>query len=147
MRLRIEQARPTSLDMALQHAMELEAFNKAEKKHLEGEGYMRQTNQEIPRQKLEESDELKSLKETMKSMQKTLESLSSKGDLGNKTEKGNLSSTDRALIHNTSSFSRIEVGNVGTVNQSLILSAAVQNRIQKRQHLKGLANRQTKCQV
>ena len=86
MRLRIKQARPTSLNMAVRHAVELEAFNKAEEKHLEGEGYMSQTNQEIPRQKLEESDELKSLKETMKSMQKTLESLSSKGDLKNKTE-------------------------------------------------------------
>ena len=41
MRLRIKQARPTNLNMAVRHAVELEAFNKAEKKHLEGEGYMR----------------------------------------------------------------------------------------------------------
>ena len=41
MRLRIKQARPTSLNMAVRHAVELEAFNKAEKKHFEGHGFMR----------------------------------------------------------------------------------------------------------
>lgn len=48
MRLRIKQARPTSLNMAVRHAVELEAFNKAERKHLEGEGYMRSATLEEP---------------------------------------------------------------------------------------------------
>ena len=45
MRLRIKQARPTSLNMAVRHAVELEAFHKAEKKHLEGQGLLRTVNQ------------------------------------------------------------------------------------------------------
>ena len=40
MRLRIKQARPSSLNMAVRHVVELEAFNKAEKKHTEGHGFM-----------------------------------------------------------------------------------------------------------
>ena len=45
MRLRIKQARQTSLNMAVRHAVEL-AFNKAERNHIEGQGYMRTTNQQ-----------------------------------------------------------------------------------------------------
>ena len=36
MRLRIKEARPVSLNNAVRHAVELEAFNRAERKHLEG---------------------------------------------------------------------------------------------------------------
>lgn len=79
MRLRIKQARPTSLNMAVCHAVELEAFNKAERKHLEGQGYMRSANQEEQKQ-TEKHDELKTLKDTMLSMQKTLEALAPKCD-------------------------------------------------------------------
>ena len=46
MRIRIKQARPTSLNMAVRHAVELEAFNKAERKHLEGQEFVRATNQQ-----------------------------------------------------------------------------------------------------
>jgi hypothetical protein len=41
MRLRIKQARPTNINDTVRHAVELEAFNRAEKKTLEGQGYMR----------------------------------------------------------------------------------------------------------
>ena len=78
MRLRIKQARPTSLNMAVRHAVELEAFNKAERKHLEGEGYMRTTNSEGMKV-TEKPDELKELKESMGRMQKTLDILVRKG--------------------------------------------------------------------
>ncbi|VDI67236.1 Hypothetical predicted protein [Mytilus galloprovincialis] len=40
-RLRIKQARPTDLNDAIRHAVELEAFNKAESKRIEGQGYLR----------------------------------------------------------------------------------------------------------
>ncbi|CAG2193777.1 unnamed protein product [Mytilus edulis] len=41
MRLRIKQARPTDLNDAIRHAVELEAFNKAESKRIEGQGFLR----------------------------------------------------------------------------------------------------------
>ena len=78
MRLRIKQARPTSLNMAVRHAVELEAFNKAERKHLEGEGYMRTTNSEGMKV-TEKPHELKELKVSMGRMQKTLDILVRKG--------------------------------------------------------------------
>ncbi|MCG7879813.1 MAG: RNase H-like domain-containing protein, partial [Candidatus Thiodiazotropha endolucinida] len=82
MRLRIKQARPTSLNMAVRHAVELEAFNKAERKHAEGQGFMRSVNdQDAPSHtsKLPNS-ELKELKETMISIQKSLEILSQRNN-------------------------------------------------------------------
>ena len=63
--------------MAVRHAVELEAFNKAERKHLEGEGYMRSATLEEPNV-TEKRDELKDLKETIGRMQKTLEELARK---------------------------------------------------------------------
>ena len=45
MRLRIKQARPANLNDAVRHAVELEAFNRAERRHLEGQGYMRVTSE------------------------------------------------------------------------------------------------------
>ncbi|CAC5414320.1 unnamed protein product [Mytilus coruscus] len=44
MRLRIKQARPVDLNDAVRHAVELEAFNKAEITREEGKGYLRATN-------------------------------------------------------------------------------------------------------
>ena len=41
MRLRIKQARPKNLNDAVRHAVELEAFNRAERQHLEGQGFIR----------------------------------------------------------------------------------------------------------
>ena len=44
MRLRVKQARPSDLNDAVRHAVELEAYNRAEKKKTEGEGYLRAAN-------------------------------------------------------------------------------------------------------
>ena len=44
MRIRVKQARPVDLNDAIRHAVELEAYNRAEKKHLEGQGFMRATS-------------------------------------------------------------------------------------------------------
>ena len=75
MRLRIKQARLTSLNMAVRHAVELEAFNKAERKHLEGQGFMRATNQEVTKENNTTFYELKTLQDSMLQMQKTLEGM------------------------------------------------------------------------
>ena len=61
MRLRIKQARPVSLNDAIRHAVELEAFNRAERKHLEGQGYMRSASEKVPEQKTSIEDDLKAL--------------------------------------------------------------------------------------
>ena len=45
MRLRVKQARPLNLNDAVRHAVELEAFNKAERKRDDGRGYLRTTSQ------------------------------------------------------------------------------------------------------
>ena len=44
MRLRVKQARLSDLNDAVRHAVELEAYNRAEKKKTEGEGYLRTAN-------------------------------------------------------------------------------------------------------
>ena len=64
--------------MVVRHAVEFEAFNKAARIHLEGEGYMRLATLEDPNV-TEKRDELKDLKETIGRMQKTLEKLARKG--------------------------------------------------------------------
>ena len=83
MRLRIKQARPTSLNMAVRHAVELEAFNKAERKQMEGQGFMRATNQ-LEQKEPEKEDELKILKNSMFKMQKTLDNLAGRRDKDDK---------------------------------------------------------------
>jgi hypothetical protein len=45
MRLRVKQAGPLNLNDAVRHAVELEAFNKAERKRDDGRGYLRSTSQ------------------------------------------------------------------------------------------------------
>ena len=45
MQLRVKQARPLNLNDAVRHAVELEAFNKAERKRDDGRGYLRTTSQ------------------------------------------------------------------------------------------------------
>ncbi|XP_053373939.1 uncharacterized protein LOC128546704 [Mercenaria mercenaria] len=40
MRIRVKQARPINLNDAVRHAVELEAYNKAERKHLESQGFI-----------------------------------------------------------------------------------------------------------
>lgn len=47
MRIRVKQARPVDLNDAIRHAVELETFNRAEKKQLEGQGFMRATTGKV----------------------------------------------------------------------------------------------------
>ena len=67
MRLRIKQARPVNLNDAVRHAVELEAFNKAEIKKTEAQGFLRVAS--------ESPDNSKKLDETLKFMQNTLSDL------------------------------------------------------------------------
>ena len=91
MRLRIKQARPTSLNMAVRHAVELEAFNKAERKHIEGQGYNRTTNQQEQERQDQSVYELQSLKNAVFNMQKSLRSIIDERNSSNK-QHGNQSS-------------------------------------------------------
>ena len=85
MRLRIKQARPTSLNTAIRHAVELEAFNKAERKHLEGQGFMRAARQQAQIDP-DRQDELAVLKNTMYKMQTTLDSLTGHRNTNDKSQ-------------------------------------------------------------
>ncbi|XP_069109267.1 uncharacterized protein [Argopecten irradians] len=67
MRIRIKQARPKNLTEAIQLSVELEAYNRCEKKSTEGQSYLRNTTAEPS----EQSEMLKLLQD----MQKKLESL------------------------------------------------------------------------
>ena len=85
--------------MAVRHAVELEAFNKAERKHLEGQGYMRATNQQETNEQ-SKPDEYKTLQESVLKMQKTLERLSRQNNSydssdKNRTQAGNRESGQR----------------------------------------------------
>jgi oligoendopeptidase F len=70
MRLRIKQARPTNLDDAVRHAVELEAFNKAEEKRGDCHGYIRTT---VPTQGNSNMDN--AITELIKKMQSALTNL------------------------------------------------------------------------
>ena len=67
MRLRIKQARPSNLNDAIRHAVELEAYNRAEKRQQEAQGYIQSAT--------EPNDETKSLREDMTSLQKSMSDL------------------------------------------------------------------------
>ena len=54
-----------NLSDAVRHAMELDVFNRAERKHLEGQGYMRSASEKMPEQK-------NSLEEGLTILQKTI---------------------------------------------------------------------------
>ena len=73
MRLRIKQARPLNLNDAVRHAVDFEAFNRAERKHLEGQGYMRYTVEKIPEQRNDLEDGRKALQKTVSDLQKSFE--------------------------------------------------------------------------
>ncbi|XP_060605005.1 uncharacterized protein LOC132757672 [Ruditapes philippinarum] len=71
MRLRNKQARPTSLNEAVRHAVELEAFNRAERKSHENHGYMRKLNSgeyDSPKNQDDKLDSLTKLVEEIKNM-------------------------------------------------------------------------------
>ena len=69
--------------MVVCHAVELEAFNKAKRKHLEGQGFMRATNQEVTKEN-NTFDELKTLQDSMLQMQKTLEGMRRRDNANNR---------------------------------------------------------------
>ena len=73
MRLRIKQARPLNQNDAVRHAVNLEAFNRAEGKHVEGQGYMQSTVEKIPEQRNDLEEGLKALQKTVSDLQKLFE--------------------------------------------------------------------------
>ena len=81
MRLRIKQAGPANLNDAVRHAIELEAFNRAERQHLEGQGYMRVTSEKP-------SEENSDFQNKMESLQKTVTDLQNHSMHGRDTNQG-----------------------------------------------------------
>ena len=78
MRLRIKQARPTSLNEAVRHAVELEAFNRAEKSKLESQGILNAATTSSPTQEqkaTQGADELQQLKSAVERLGKELEKI------------------------------------------------------------------------
>ena len=76
MRLRIKQARPTSLNDAVRHTVELEAFNRAEKSKLESQGILNAATTSSPTQEQKAkqgADELQQLKSTVERLGKEFE--------------------------------------------------------------------------
>ena len=74
MRLRVKQSRPINLNDAIRHAVELEAFNKAELKREEGQGYLRATSDEGNRES-ELSSILKNMQTALTDLQKEVKTL------------------------------------------------------------------------
>ena len=74
MRIRIKQARPENLNDAVRHAVELEAFNRAERKHLEGQGYMRNTSEKVTEAQSNLEKDVKSLQKTVAELHRAFES-------------------------------------------------------------------------
>ena len=73
LRLRINQARPANLNDAVRHAVELEAFNRAERKYSEDQGYMRSTSEKMPEEKNSMEEDLKALQKTVSDLCKSFE--------------------------------------------------------------------------
>jgi len=86
LRIRVKQARPKNLNDAVRHAVELEAYNRAEKKHLDSEGYLRASSENMPDRRASSenmpdsraSTECSKLQEDMESLKKVVADLSSK---------------------------------------------------------------------
>ena len=76
-RLRVTQARPSDLNEAVRHAVELEAYNRAEMKKTEGEGYLRAANMPDSTEPKPDSqcDKFETLTNTLKLIQDELKSL------------------------------------------------------------------------
>ena len=75
MRLRIKQARPANLIDAVRHAVQLEAFHKAEKSRWENQGILSTTSTETTKEEVRSSplDELQKLKANMERLEKELQ--------------------------------------------------------------------------
>ena len=70
MRIRIKQARPTSLNDAVRHAVELEAFHKAERSRLSHQGIVSSVDQTNANSHTGPSSDLRQLQESLSSMNK-----------------------------------------------------------------------------
>jgi hypothetical protein len=123
MRLRIKQARPTSLNEAVRHAVELEAFNRAEQKSYETNGYMRTLNSDeydSPESEDDKLDSLIKLVEEMKNMlfmlrrQNNYQTFDKRNRNTSKQNQNNKTSS-RTLAYgsNTKSFKCYECGQKG----------------------------------
>jgi len=73
----VKQARPLSLNDAVRHAVELKAFNKAERKRDEGRGYLRSTSQTIETQECDSHTltQIKSMQTVLSELQQEVKSL------------------------------------------------------------------------
>ena len=77
--LRIKQARPANLNDAVRHAVELEAFHKAEKSRWENQGILSTTSATASKEaRCSHLDELQGLKATMDKLEKELHKSTSK---------------------------------------------------------------------
>lgn len=77
MRLRVKQARPKDLNDAVRHAVELEAYNRAERRKAEGQGYLCSTNTTDTRAE-GSSGSMEKLTSTLKLIQEDLKALKSR---------------------------------------------------------------------
>ena len=75
MRLRVKQARPTDLNDAVRHALELEAFNRAEKKLTAGKGYLQSVEEPNDPKYDKLVSDMEELKQTMSDMKHGFESM------------------------------------------------------------------------
>ena len=75
MRLRVKQARPSDLNDAVRHAVELEAYNRAERRKQEGQGYLCSTNTKEMESESSKADSMETLTSTLKLIQDELKSL------------------------------------------------------------------------
>ena len=77
-RLRVKQARPSDLNDAVRHAVELEAYNRTERKKQEGQGYLFSANAsdtKLQEKSDDTSTKMDQLTETLKLLQDELKSL------------------------------------------------------------------------
>ena len=89
MRLRVKQARPMDLNDAIRHAVELDAFNSAERRLNESKGYLREVK---PQEKAETGDTITSLLKAVQDIQKEMK------DLKMKVEKGNDNKSNSTVV-------------------------------------------------
>ena len=75
MRLRVKQARPSDLNDAVRHAVELEAYNRAERRKQKGQGYLCSTNTKEMESGSPKADSMETLTSTLKLIQDELKSL------------------------------------------------------------------------
>ena len=82
MRLRIKQARPVNLNDAVRHAVELEAYFKAEGKLRENRGYIQNvdvTERSQPKETYAINSMLDELRQSMKQLEEKMKSIEAKG--------------------------------------------------------------------